>query len=91
MKKVQFGARPPAAPSPASADAWVADRPAAPEPIKRLTIDLPLGLHLRVKTGCVREQVTIADVVREFLDGRFPDDPAARKHDDTGARKGGGS
>lgn len=72
MKKVSFGARPPSPTSPATADAWVADKPAAAEPVKRLTIDLPLGLHRRVKTGCVREDVTIADVVRDFLEARFP-------------------
>jgi hypothetical protein len=68
----------------------VADKPAAAEPIKRLTIDIPLGLHRRVKTGCVREDVAIADVVRDFLDRRFPaDDATGRKHDGTETRKGG--
>lgn len=89
MKKVSFGSRPPAPTPSATPEDWVADRDAAPEAIKRLTIDLPVGLHRRVKTGCVREDVTIADVVREFLDRRFPADPQPRKHDDTEARKGG--
>ena len=91
MKKVSFGARPPAAPTPATADAWVADKPAAPEPVKRLTIDLPLGLHRRVKAGCVREEVYIADLVRQFLDRRFPAADSARPHDDTTPRNGDGS
>ena len=91
MKKVSFGARPPATPSPTTADAWVADKPPVAEPIKRLTIDIPLGLHRRVKTGCVREDVAIADVVRDFLDRRFPPDPATQKHGDTETRKGGKS
>ena len=82
MKKVSFGARPPAQPTPATADSWVADKPPAAEPVKRLTIDIPLGLHRRVKTGCVREEVPIADVVRDFLERRFPaDDTATRKGD----------
>ena len=91
MKKVSFGSRPPATQPSTTADAWVADKPAAPEPVKRLTIDIPLGLHRRVKAGCVREEVYIADVVRDFLDRRFPADATARKHDGTAPRKGDGS
>ena len=93
MKKVTFGARPPAAGKPVNPDDWVANTAeaqvappaAAPEKIKRLTIDIPLGLHRRVKTGCAREELVIADVVREFLDQRFPSDP------DGSARKPGGT
>lgn len=72
-KKVTFGARPPAAPKAADPDAWVSNT-ASPEKIKRLTIDIPLSLHRRVKTGCAREELVIADVVRGFLDRRFPAD-----------------
>ena len=90
MKKVSFGARPPVTPS-VTADAWVADKPAAAEPVKRLTIDIPLGLHRRVKAGCVGEEVYIADLVRQFLDRRFPADGTAPKHDGTTPRKGDGS
>ena len=99
MKKVTFGARPPAAGKLANPDDWVANTPEAqvaptappgapPEKIKRLTIDIPLSLHRRVKTGCAREELVIADVVREFLDQRFPADPdaASRKHGDTESR-----
>lgn len=100
MKKVTFGARPPAATKLANPDDWVANTPetqavpnsppgAPPEKIKRLTIDIPLSLHRRVKTGCAREELVIADVVREFLDQRFPADPeatASRIHDDTETR-----
>ena len=46
-----------------------------PEPMKRLTIEIPLSLHSRVKLGSVKEQVTIVEVVRTFLDKRFPEDP----------------
>lgn len=46
--------------------------PAAAEPMKRLTIDISEGLHRRVKTGCAAEGAKIADVVREYLDKRFP-------------------
>ena len=98
MKKVTFGARPPASGKTADPDAWVANTavvqtqpPAPPEKIKRLTIDIPLSLHRRVKTGCAREELVIADVVREFLDQRFPadpdnEDPVARVHGDTEPR-----
>jgi hypothetical protein len=63
------------------ADKATADRPARPaEPTKRLTIDIPLGLHRRVRTESAREGVYISDVVRDFLDKRFPaGDPVARK------------
>lgn len=100
MKKVTFGARPPAAGKLANPDDWVANTSetqvappapppeATPEKIKRLTIDIPLSLHRRVKTGCAREELVIADVVREFLDKRFPADPnaASRKNGDTESR-----
>ena len=91
MKKVSFGSRPPAtAPQAVSPEDWVADRDKSPEPIKRLTIDLPLSLHRRVKTGCVQEDVAIADVVREFLD-HIPIKSHAQKYDDTESHNGGKS
>lgn len=43
-----------------------------PEPTKRLTMDLPADLHHRVKVGCALEHVRMTDIVREFLDRRFP-------------------
>lgn len=42
------------------------------EPLKRLTIDIPLGLHKRVKAGCAAQETTIAEVVREYLERKFP-------------------
>lgn len=42
------------------------------EPLKRLTIDIPLGLHKRVKAGCAAQETTIADLVREILEKKFP-------------------
>ena len=42
------------------------------EPLKRLTIDIPLGLHKRVKAGCAAQETPIAEVVREFLERKFP-------------------
>lgn len=91
-KKISFGARPPATTT-ITPDDWVADTvsptveaaPEPPEKIKRLTIDIPLSLHRRVKTGCAREELVIADVVRDFLNQRFPA-PSTRSHDDTESR-----
>ena len=76
MKKVTFGSRPTAAvPGTLSADEWVSDRE-PPGPTKRLTIDIPLGLHRRVKTQCAAEDLKMADVVRELLERRFQPSPA---------------
>jgi len=61
---------------PKPADDWVKDRAVkiTPEqgPTKRVTIEMPLDLHLRVKVGCAERMRNIADVVREFLDNEFP-------------------
>ena len=70
----------------ATAEDWVKagrDDPEAPaaaskpvaglaEPTKRLIIDLPLGLHTRLKVGCARRMRTIADEVRDLIDREFP-------------------
>lgn len=42
------------------------------EPLKRLTIDIPVGLHKRVKAGCAAQGMTIAEAVREYLERKFP-------------------
>src|SRR5262245_10266041 len=44
-----------------------------PEPMKRLTIDIPASLHKRVKSQCGAQGTTIADVVRHFLERKFPE------------------
>jgi hypothetical protein len=40
---------------------------------KRLTIDIPESLHKRVKAQCATQGTTIADVVRAFLERKFPE------------------
>src|SRR5690242_20610593 len=40
---------------------------------KRLTIDIPMSLHKRVKSQCASQGTTIADVVRAFLERKFPE------------------
>jgi ParG len=64
---------------PASADAWVQasgarnPEPAAPpEPMKRFTIDVPVGLHCRVKIACAKRGLKMADVLRDLLEREFP-------------------
>jgi ParG len=37
------------------------------EPMKRLTIDVPLSLHTRLKTMCASSGQKIADVVRDLI------------------------
>jgi hypothetical protein len=48
------------------ADKWVARDP-ADEPMKRLTIDVPLSLHTKLKTECAASEQKIADVVRNLI------------------------
>ena len=82
-KTVRFGARPPSSqpvptlpPPPAdeaAIDAWVNnDPPAAAEPVKRFTFEVPLSLHKRVKMTCAAQDRQMADVLRELLDRHFP-------------------
>lgn len=74
-KKVTIGAKPTAAApaSPKQADAWVAgnDEPKT-EPMKRLTIDVPVSLHTRIKSQCALRQVNMADEIRALLEKHFP-------------------
>ena len=76
-KRVAIGSRPTTRKtdqSTANADAWVDNQRSAtePEPLKRLTIDLPESLHRRIKVQCAIEGTTIVDVVRGLLAERFP-------------------
>jgi hypothetical protein len=41
--------------------------------MKRFTIEVPETLHTRVKLGCARRKVKMADVVRERLEREFPE------------------
>lgn len=68
-KKISIGTKPTAKPAPAAADAWVESRVPAegPEPMKRLTIDVPESLHRSIKSQCAMRGTKIADEVRELL------------------------
>lgn len=68
MKKVTITAKP--ASGARSSDQWVAERSAA-VPTKRLTIDVPLGLHRRMKVLCAERDERMADVVRRLLERHF--------------------
>jgi ParG len=39
----------------------------AAEKMKRLTIDVPLSLHTKLKTACAESEKKIADVVRGLI------------------------
>lgn len=64
-------------PAPEPVEAKRADQaeasPTKAEPMKRLTIDIPLSLHKRVKSRCADQGTTIADVVRSYLERKFPE------------------
>lgn len=68
-KKIAFGTKPTNKPAPASVDTWVESRTATdtPEPMKRLTIDVPGSLHRAIKSQCAMRGTKIADEVRELL------------------------
>lgn len=68
MKKIHFEAKRPSQDRSEKIDKWVSPK----EPIKRLTIDVPLSLHIRVKSRCALENLVMADIVRDLLEQRFP-------------------
>lgn len=72
MKKIDFSAKRPTTPSPpAEIDHWVENQSPI-EPMKRLTIDVPMSLHRRIKSQCALDNLVMADVIRDLLDKRFP-------------------
>lgn len=44
-----------------------------PEETRRLTVDVPLSLHRRIKIKCVMEDAGVSDVVRKVLERAFPE------------------
>jgi hypothetical protein len=64
---------------PASAEDWVRaakptdrERPATGERMKRLTIDVSMSLHTRIKIGCAQRGQKMADMLRDLLEREFP-------------------
>ncbi len=73
MKKVSFGAKRPSASHTGSIDTWVTGTTTENrEAMKRLTIDVPISLHKRIKSQCAMQNLVMADVIRELLEQRFP-------------------
>ena len=67
LKQVSIGGKP-TKPASSAADAWVEARTHdAPEPMKRLTIDVPARLHRAIKMQCASRGTKIADEVRDLL------------------------
>lgn len=77
-KKVAFAAKPNnSQTTPANPDAWVEHRQMVTEPapsadnMKRLTIDIPVWMHQRLKSDCALRGVKMADEIREMLEKRY--------------------
>lgn len=79
MKKVTFSSRRPSEEASAAAkiDHWVQNRgapmpePKSQEPMKRLTIDVSVSLHKRIKSQCALKNLRMADEIRELLERHF--------------------
>lgn len=81
MKKISFAPKPSVTSGAQSPDQWVTNEPPRPaEPTKRLTVDVPLGLHKRIKSQCANEELVMADVVRALLEKRFPEAAGSASH-----------
>ncbi|MBY0588710.1 hypothetical protein K2X85_16170 [bacterium] len=76
MKKISFNTKPTKSRPPNNADAWVENRelsqPEIRETMKRLTVDVPLSLHKRIKSHCAMANLIMADEIRDLLEKRFP-------------------
>ena len=68
-KKISIGTKPTGAAAPQSVDAWVVHRDIDSEPgaMKRLTIDIPEGLHRAIKSQCAARGTKMANEVRDLL------------------------
>lgn len=73
-KDVSFRGRPPSKDNSRANEAFEAlGLSPKPEKTKRVTADIPISLHSRMKLECCRRDVAIADVVRRLLESEFPD------------------
>jgi hypothetical protein len=62
MNTIPFKPRAPKTPTLGNIISW---------PMKRLTIDVPIDLHIRLKTGCAMRGEKIADVIRLLIEREF--------------------
>ena len=76
-KKVTFSSKRPSEDMTAKIDHWVQNRnaPVAPpepqEAMKRLTIDVPVKLHTKIKSTCAMKNLHMADEIRDLLERHF--------------------
>ena len=71
-KKISIGTKPGKPAATADADAWVESRHTdEKEPVKRLTIDIPLSLHRNIKAQCAMRGTKIAEELRELLAQKY--------------------
>jgi hypothetical protein len=56
-----------------SAEAWLKEKSThkTEEEVKRVTVDLPIALHQKLKIKCVLENVRIADMVRSWIEEKL--------------------
>lgn len=54
-------------------DSWVGERvmPKEPTITKRLTIDVPVDLHGKIKSGCALKGVKMVDEINRILEREF--------------------
>lgn len=76
-KKVSIANKPSPNASVAQADKWVERREIqsskSSTPMKRLTIDVPVSLHRKLKTACALRGSKMADEIRELLEQHYQD------------------
>jgi hypothetical protein len=57
-----------------TADQWASSKPKEPiGEVKRVTVDLPVEIHQKLKIKCVMERVRIADMVRGWIEEKLKD------------------
>jgi hypothetical protein len=75
-KRVAFGTKPAKSEPPASLDELVQSRregaaaeaeEAASQATRRMSVDLPIPLHTKLKLHCVQNDMQIADFVRDLI------------------------
>ena len=73
MKTVEISDGRPSKNAERSIDDWVEGKKQDDkEPTKRLTIDVSISLHKRIKSQCALADLVMADEIRDLLDRRFP-------------------
>ena len=69
-RRVNFGPKP-GRRTDAGFEAWARER--GGEGSKRLTIDMPASLHVRIKARCAMQGVNIKRAILEPLNEKFPE------------------